>query len=158
LELSRKSTLRGNGERLQFPGNPGVSFKIQKRTFSLTLGKWGRDLASVSAASANGISLSRSNGYVFYNGNVTNNDSFTIMFTPWRAVVPRPARFRRHGTSPGRRKSLFRRTAFVTIKFFGIPNYAYAVQTTTNLGGPWFPLGRIRGQRRIMDLHRPERD
>jgi hypothetical protein len=28
----------------------------------------------------------------------------------------------------------------VNIKFFGIPNYTYVVQTTTNLAVPWWTL------------------
>jgi len=39
-----KSTLRGNGERLQFPGNPGAFLQDTRNEHSRSrLGKWGRD-------------------------------------------------------------------------------------------------------------------
>jgi hypothetical protein len=122
--------------------NKGAAFKMQEsEALGNASGTGGVTLTSVSSTSANGVSVTRGGGYIFYNSPVTNNDSFTFTVASVTGGCAATATITVNMLNPpGPAQISMPSNGMVTIKFFGIPGYTYIVQGATNAGGPWAPM------------------
>jgi autotransporter-associated beta strand protein len=123
-----------------YTATKGLQFKLNESDLlTNATGSGGVNLTSVQSPSANGVSITRSGGIIFYNGPLTNDDSFTYTVTSGtggctaaNTVTMRAV----NGLGPAQIAAPS--NGVVTITFFGIPGYSYAVDTTTDvIVGAW---------------------
>jgi hypothetical protein len=119
-----------------------LSFKLpETNLLSHASGTGGVTLSSVSATTANGVSLTRSGGFIFYNSPVTNNDSFNYTVASVTGGCAATATISVNMVNPvGPGQISMPTNGVVTIKYFGIPGYSYVVQGATDVQGPWLPM------------------
>ncbi len=117
----------------------GQPFKISE-TDLLThaSGSGGVSLASVPSTSANGVSLSRSGDWIFYNGNLTANDSFsyTVSANTGGCTASGTVTINMVPTT-GTAQSITVSGGTATVSFAGIPGYAYAIQRSIDNLATW---------------------
>ena len=93
-------------------------------------------------ASTNGATIATNGTYIFYTPANDNNESFTYTVSDGRGGSPTGVINLTVASAAGPAQITGAPVNGVaTIKFFGLPSYTYVVQTTTNLGTPWWNLG-----------------
>ena len=95
-------------------------------------------------AGTNGATILTNNTYVFYlpstGANSNSNDSFTYTVSDGFGGSATANIMVTAYSAAGSAQMSLPTNNVVNIKFFGIPNYTYIVQTTTNLSVPWWTL------------------
>ena len=110
----------------------GASFKIAEAdVLAHASGGGGVTLASIDATSANGVSLTRTNGEIFYNGALAANDSFHYTVACGTSTASALATIVANtGISP---VSIGIANEIPLLNFAGFPGFSYTVQRSTNL-------------------------
>ncbi len=113
----------------------GLSFKIaESGLLTNASGTGGVTLSSVQSPSANGVTIVRSNGFIFYNGTLTTNDSFNYTVASVTGGCNATATIMINVfPSVGGPQSVAVSAGTAVVQFAGIPNYSYAIQRSTNL-------------------------
>jgi hypothetical protein len=112
----------------------GLTFKLDESdVLTHASGSGGVTLSSVSSPSANGVTIFRSGGRIFYNGNLTSNDSFTYTVSSVTGGCTATGTININMVfAYATILNLTPATNNVTLNLAGIPGFAYTVERSTN--------------------------
>lgn len=133
-----------NGFTLTF--TKGVSFKLPvAQVLTNASGTGGVTLSGFDATSANGVTISSNNGTLFYNGALTNGDSFnfTVASVTGGCTATGTITINADNSYGGQTNAMVSVTNNVaTVTMFGIAGYQYVTDRSTNLttGSGWVPI------------------